>query len=374
MRPLSFALLTAAAVAAAAGASSAASAQDRYSSRGVVYRPAEPTVYTDPSPAGLIPQRASYTGRMLSWPGKVDGPRSAAQPAYANLAPPRVQQAAPQAAFQPALQSAPQPARQARAAAPAPVAAPVHDRYASANSRPDTTGRPYPNVLQPEAPARIAPPRAREVPIRQAALTARPQTAPAPRAPLPQNIYEQPTRQARTAPAAVEPDPSFEAAPPAAQFAGAYPPATKEPWRKFLGDSAPQARGVAIPIGPSAQAPAAAPKAPAKTAKAPAEPAKAAKAAKTADAAAAAASQAAAQAAFQTASAPARTHFYSVHRQFGVQPDRISVPQQFFLDGTPDLSEPPPPPVRRIAPSPGKSTATQRAAQARSQENPDTAG
>jgi hypothetical protein len=60
-----------------------------------------------------------------------------------------------------------------------------------------------------------------------------------------------------------------------------------------------------------------------------------------------------------------------VHRKFGLEPDPIKMPKQFFLDGTPDLAEPPPPPMRRIPVTAGQSTAQIRAAQARSQENPD---
>ena len=114
-----------------------------------------------------------------------------------------------------------------------------------------------------------------------------------------------------------------------------------------------------MPLRPAAAAPQPTPE------KAPAKPAK------TAAAPAAPLSPAVAPPGFRTASSTSSSRFYSVHRQFGVAPDPINMPKQFFLDGSPDLAEPPPPPARRIAPSPGKSTATQRAAQARAQENPD---
>jgi hypothetical protein len=44
----------------------------------------------------------------------------------------------------------------------------------------------------------------------------------------------------------------------------------------------------------------------------------------------------------QTSQAP---HFYSVHREFGLNPDPIPLPRQFFSDGSGDLSAPPPPPA-----------------------------
>ena len=36
-------------------------------------------------------------------------------------------------------------------------------------------------------------------------------------------------------------------------------------------------------------------------------------------------------------------HFYSVQRQYGLQPDPIPLPKQFFAASTPDLAAPPPP-------------------------------
>jgi len=36
-------------------------------------------------------------------------------------------------------------------------------------------------------------------------------------------------------------------------------------------------------------------------------------------------------------------HFYSVHRAFGLSPDPIPLPRQFFADAGPDLAAPPPP-------------------------------
>ena len=354
MRPLS--LLTAAAVlAAACSAPVSASAQDRYS-RGVVYRPAAPSVYTAAAPQGS-PQgqtlRAAYTGRMLSWPGKVGGP----QPRPAQAAVP-----------------APQPPQ----APPAPRAmAPARDRYASANSTPDTASRPYANPMRAQAPS-PAPQLHRapvmEQPIRQAAAPAPERMVPPParRAPLPQSIYDAP-QQPQPAPAPIAArQPAPQPAPvqqafvtPDPDFQGPYPPATKEPWRRLLGDTPPaQGQGVAVPLPAQDAAPAAAaPKTPAK----PAKPAKAAKA----ETGPPPQRLAAAPGAYHNGRATSATRFYSVHRQFGVEPDPIKMPQQFFLDGSPDLSEPPPPPVRRIAPTPGKSTAAIRAAQARSQESPD---
>ncbi len=336
MRPLS--LITAAAVlAAASAASSSASAQDRYSSRGVIFTPAAPSVYTAVAPQGLT-ARAPYAGRTLSWPGKVGGPRPQPAQAYAAPQPPR------------ALQ-------------PARAAQPARDRYASINTAPDTAPRPYANALrQPPAPAR---PTYQEQPIRQAVAPA-PQPmlrAPARQAPLPQSIYAEPQQAAP--PPMRAPAPQAMAAAPDPDFQGPYPPATKEPWRRLLGSTAPaEGRGVAVPLpAAEAQPPAAAP-----AATKPAKPAKAA------EAPAAPERLAAAPPGFRTPSSTSSSRFYSVHRQFGVAPDPIKMPQQFFLDGSPDLSEPPPPPVRRIAPSPGKSTAAQRAAQARSQESPDAAG
>jgi Meckel syndrome type 1 protein len=40
-----------------------------------------------------------------------------------------------------------------------------------------------------------------------------------------------------------------------------------------------------------------------------------------------------------------RPHFYSVARQYGVTPDPIPLPKQFFSDGSADLAAPPPPPA-----------------------------
>lgn len=47
-----------------------------------------------------------------------------------------------------------------------------------------------------------------------------------------------------------------------------------------------------------------------------------------------------------TANQPPR--FYSVHREFGLKPDPIPLPQQFFADSAADLAAPPPP----LAPHP----------------------
>jgi hypothetical protein len=55
-----------------------------------------------------------------------------------------------------------------------------------------------------------------------------------------------------------------------------------------------------------------------------------------------AASAASPQAQAQTSQAP---HYYSVHREFGLNPDPIPLPKQFFSDGSSDLSAPPPPPA-----------------------------
>jgi hypothetical protein len=46
------------------------------------------------------------------------------------------------------------------------------------------------------------------------------------------------------------------------------------------------------------------------------------------------------QAQTQTGQAP---HFYSVHREFGLNPDPIPLPQQFFAGGSPDMAAAPPP-------------------------------
>jgi hypothetical protein len=60
--------------------------------------------------------------------------------------------------------------------------------------------------------------------------------------------------------------------------------------------------------------------------------------------------------------------FYSVHRQFGLRPDPIPLPKQFFADNTPDLAAPPPPlpprpvPGTQAASSPAN-TASNRARQ-----------
>jgi hypothetical protein len=51
-----------------------------------------------------------------------------------------------------------------------------------------------------------------------------------------------------------------------------------------------------------------------------------------------------------------RPHFYSVHRPFGLSPDPIPLPRQFFADGSPDLAAPPPPLPPR--PVPGTQSAT----------------
>jgi Meckel syndrome type 1 protein len=45
------------------------------------------------------------------------------------------------------------------------------------------------------------------------------------------------------------------------------------------------------------------------------------------------------------AQAGLRPHFYSVARQYGVTPDPIPLPKQFFSDGSTDLAAPPPPPA-----------------------------
>jgi len=50
-----------------------------------------------------------------------------------------------------------------------------------------------------------------------------------------------------------------------------------------------------------------------------------------------------AAAAPQMAAAGTPAHFYSVHRQFGLSPDPIPLPPQFFADGAVDLAAPPPP-------------------------------
>lgn len=58
-----------------------------------------------------------------------------------------------------------------------------------------------------------------------------------------------------------------------------------------------------------------------------------------------------------------RVHFYSLHRQYGLQPDPAPIPPQFFSN-TADLSEPPGPiPAQRLV-SGGASTAPTRVVQA----------
>jgi hypothetical protein len=52
-------------------------------------------------------------------------------------------------------------------------------------------------------------------------------------------------------------------------------------------------------------------------------------------------------------------HFYSVHRQFGLSPDPIPLPRQFFADNAPDLAAAPPPLPPR--PVPGTQAATSSA-------------
>jgi hypothetical protein len=61
-------------------------------------------------------------------------------------------------------------------------------------------------------------------------------------------------------------------------------------------------------------------------------------------------------AASATAQPPRR---YSVAREFGLTPDPIPLPQQFFADGSPDLAAPPPPLPPK--PVPGTQAATSAA-------------
>jgi hypothetical protein len=399
MRPLSLIL----ALAATAAGVTAVQAQDRYSSRGVVFVPAasaqaapDQAHAAQTAEAPLAPTRVAYVPtRLLRWPGKVAGPQ------------PRVE--APPAA-EPQAEMAPPPQAAPVAQAPVPVAfAPARQRFASINSQPSTTPiahrtqrveapvqqprvlqvqteRPAPQRLAAETPthrpaaqAAAPQPELRRPPAPQATAPQRaPAQAPAPeRAPPPQSIYSPPA----PAPVAAAPAPVQTAA-LTSHTGGGYPPATKEPWRRLIGPTpAPRPQNITVPIGPPSQARAAAPAAPVKAAAqvkaAPQAKASAKSEKTTAQAAAApapAAARPAAPAAFQTVSAAntgSPTRFYSVHRQFGVQPDHITMPKQFFLDGSPDLSEPPPPPLRRIPPTSGQSTAQIRAAQARSQESPD---
>jgi hypothetical protein len=70
-------------------------------------------------------------------------------------------------------------------------------------------------------------------------------------------------------------------------------------------------------------------------------------------AASASASRTQTQTAVQAAQPP---HFYSVHRPFGLTPDPIPLPQQFFADGAPDLAAGPP--LLPPRPVPGAQAAT----------------
>jgi hypothetical protein len=59
---------------------------------------------------------------------------------------------------------------------------------------------------------------------------------------------------------------------------------------------------------------------------------------------------------------------YSVAREFGLTPDPIPLPQQFFAEGSPDLAAPPPPlPPKPVpgtqAATSGANTASNRARQ-----------
>lgn len=48
------------------------------------------------------------------------------------------------------------------------------------------------------------------------------------------------------------------------------------------------------------------------------------------------------------------THFYSLHRQYGQEPDPIPLSPQFFASSTPDLAQPPPPVPRTVTTSTGR--------------------
>jgi hypothetical protein len=69
-----------------------------------------------------------------------------------------------------------------------------------------------------------------------------------------------------------------------------------------------------------------------------------------------------------TGPAPRR---YSVHRDFGLNPDPAPLPPQFFADAAPDLAEPPPPPpvTAPTGQTAAAITARNRAADASSQVN-----
>ena len=67
-------------------------------------------------------------------------------------------------------------------------------------------------------------------------------------------------------------------------------------------------------------------------------------------------------------------HFYSVQREFGLKPDPIPLPNQFFADGsTGDLAGPPPPPPPHLIPGQSASSAAnvQRAQSAADMADPD---
>jgi hypothetical protein len=57
-----------------------------------------------------------------------------------------------------------------------------------------------------------------------------------------------------------------------------------------------------------------------------------------------------------------KAHFYSVHRQYGQNPDPIALSPQFLATPSADLADPPPPPPPRIMPGQTATAAQQTAA------------
>lgn len=61
----------------------------------------------------------------------------------------------------------------------------------------------------------------------------------------------------------------------------------------------------------------------------------------------------------QAAQNDEHVHFYSLHRQYGLQPDPAPIPPQFFSSSTADLSQPPGPiPIQRLTSTSGSTTTT----------------
>ena len=215
------------------------------------------------------------------------------------------------------------------------------NRYSARSGPAPAVWNPFPDDPGPVAPTRAAPVRPAPAPPATVAYAAPREPAPVRAAAPPPTVAApaQPVRRPPAAAAPVRPTPPAAAA-PAAPGGGEPAPRSYEDFRRPM---TPPAAPQAAPAAPPSAEPA--PRAYEEFRRPMTTPAPAGPPAAPQAAAPAPPSAAPAAVRGRTATGGDRPRYYSVHREYGRQPDIPELPEAFFIDavGGEDLAAPPPP-------------------------------